>query len=328
MKLVEKLRGKWMRRTAAAVAAAACLPGLIGATGGSATASAFSRPGLPVEYLDVPSAAMGRDIRIQFQPGGEHAVFLMDGLRAQDDYNGWDINTPAFEWFLNSGLSAVMPVGGQSSFYTDWYQPSQGNGQNYTYKWETFMNQELPVYLKEKKGINPNGNAVVGISMAGSSALTYAIYYPQKYPYAASLSGFLNPSEGWLPGLINISMGDAGGYKSNDMWGPSSDPAWQRNDPMVQIPRLVANNTRLWIYCGNGQPNELGGGDVPATFLEGLTIRTNRTFRDVYLADGGKNGVFNFPDNGTHNWAYWGRELQAMKPDLQRVLGATPTQGG
>jgi hypothetical protein len=57
-------------------------------------------------------------------------------------------------------------------------------------------------------------------------------------------------------------MGDAGGYKSNDMWGPSSDPAWQRNDPMVQIPRLVANNTRLWVYCGNGQPNELGGGDV------------------------------------------------------------------
>ena len=44
---------------------------------------------------------------------------------------------------------------------------------------------------------------------------------------------------------------------------------------------------------------------MPATFLEGLTIRTNRTFRDNYLAAGGKNGVFNFPDNGTHNWAYW-----------------------
>ncbi|MBU3750007.1 MAG: diacylglycerol acyltransferase/mycolyltransferase Ag85A, partial [Mycobacterium sp.] len=118
MKIVEKLRGKWWRRAAATVAAAAALPGLIGVAGGSATASAFSRPGLPVEYLDVPSASMGRNIRIQFQPGGEHAVFLMDGLRAQDDYNGWDINTPAFEWFLNSGLSTVMPVGGQSSFYT------------------------------------------------------------------------------------------------------------------------------------------------------------------------------------------------------------------
>ncbi len=91
-------------------------------------------------------------------------------------------------------------------------------------------------------------------------------------------------------------------------------------------PAIVANGTRIWIYCGNGKPNELGGGDLPATFLEGLTIRTNITFRDNYLAAGGKNGVFNFPpDNGTHNWAYWGgRELQAMKPDLISHLGATP----
>ncbi len=128
MKIVEVKRSNWLRRTAAAAAAALCLPGLIGAVGGSATASAFSRPGLPVLYLDVPSPSMNRNIRVQFQGGGEHAVFLMDGLRAQDDFSGWDINTPAFEWFHNSGLSAVMPVGGQSSFYTDWYQPSQGNG--------------------------------------------------------------------------------------------------------------------------------------------------------------------------------------------------------
>jgi diacylglycerol O-acyltransferase/trehalose O-mycolyltransferase len=51
-----------------------------------------------------------------------------------------------------------------------------------------------------------------------------------------------------------------------------------------------------------------------------LTIRTNRTFQDEYIAAGGKNGVFNFPDSGTHTWAYWGQQLQQMKPDLQRVL--------
>ncbi len=26
-------------------------------------------------------------------------------------------------------------------------------------------------------------------------------------------------------------------------------------------------------------------------------------------------------DNGTHGWEYWGAQLQAMKPDLHRVLG-------
>ena len=78
-----------------------------------------------------------------------------------------------------------MPVGGQSSFYTDWYQPSQGNGQDYTYKWETFLTQELPAWLEANQGVSQNGNAVVGISMAGSTALTYSIYYPQKFIYAA-----------------------------------------------------------------------------------------------------------------------------------------------
>jgi diacylglycerol O-acyltransferase/trehalose O-mycolyltransferase len=315
-----------MRRIGAAAAAALVVPGAIAVMGDTATAGAFSRPGLPVEYLMVPSAGMGRDIKIQFQSGGEGsaAVYMLDGLRAQEDFSGWDINTQAFEWFLDSGLSLVMPVGGQSSFYADWYAPARNKGPTVTYKWETFLTQELPAYLQANKGVKPTGSAAVGLSMAGSASLNLATWHPEQFIYAGSMSGFLNPSEGWWPFLINISMGDAGGFKADDMWGKTQDPnsGWKRNDPMVNIPTLVANNTRLWVYCGNGQPNELGGGDLPATFLEDLTIRTNITFRDNYLAAGGSNGVFNFPNNGTHNWAYWGRELQAMLPDLQRVLGA------
>ncbi len=299
MKWIEKFQGKWTRRLAASALVAAALPGLIGFAGGSATAGAFSRPGLPVEYLDVFSQSMNRNIRVQFQGGGPHAVYLLDGLRATDDYNGWDIETPAFEWFYGSGLSTVMPVGGQSSFYTDWYQPSQGNGQDYTYKWETFLTQELPASLEANQGVSQNGNAVVGISMGGATALTYSIYYPQKFIYAASLSGFLNPSEGWWPMLIGLAMNDAGGYNAESMWGPSSDPAWKRNDPMVNINQLVANNTRIWIYCGNGTPADLDtgafgrqpdGGAVPGGFhaahqrdLPGQLRRRGRPERGVQL---------------------------------------------
>ncbi|MDT5400096.1 MAG: diacylglycerol O-acyltransferase / trehalose O-mycolyltransferase, partial [Mycobacterium sp.] len=265
----------------------------------------------------------------QFQSGGANspAVYLLDGLRAQDDYNGWDINTPAFEWYLNSGLSIVMPVGGQSSFYSDWYSPACGKAGCQTYKWETFLTSELPGYLASEKSVKSTGSAAVGLSMAGSASMNLAIYHPEQFVYAASLSGFLNPSEGSWPFLINMSMGDAGGYKANDMWGATEDPnsAWKRNDPMVNISKLVANGTRLWVYCGNGTPSDLGGNNLPAKFLEGLTIRTNRTFQDNYIAAGGKNGVFNFPDDGTHDWAYWGQQLQQMKPDMQRALGAVPT---
>ena len=36
---------------------------------------------------------------------------------------------------------------------------------------------------------------------------------------------------------------------------------------------------------------------MAAQFLEGLTLRTNVSFRDNYIAAGGTNGVFNFPPN-------------------------------
>ena len=332
MRLVDRFRGaakRMPRRLVVGAAAAALLPGLIGVVGQPATAGAFSRPGLPVEYLQVPSAAMGRDIKVQFQSGGANspAVYLLDGLRAQDDFNGWDINTPAFEWYNQSGLSIVMPVGGQSSWYTDWYSPACGKAGCQTYKWETFLTSELPQYLQANKQVKPTGGAAVGLSMAGASALNLANYHPDQFIYVGSMSGLMDPSQGMGPSLIGLAMGDAGGYKTKDMWGPKEDPAWARNDPLLNVGKTIANNTRVWVYCGNGKPSELGGDNLPAKFLEGFVRTSNLKFQDAYNAGGGHNAVFNFPDSGTHSWEYWGAQLNAMKPDLQRVLGATPGAG-
>ena len=171
---------------------------------------------------------MGRSIRVQFQrpeaqrrrhPARAKAVYLLDGLRAQDDYSGWDINTPAFDWFHDSGVSVVMPVGGQSSFYTDWYSPSSFNSQTYTYRWETFLTQELPAWLATNKQVSPTGNGVVGLSMSGGAALILSAYHPAQFSYAASLSGFLNPSAVFMQQAIRVAMLDAGGYNVDNMWG-------------------------------------------------------------------------------------------------------------
>ena len=290
-------------------------------------AAAYSREGLPVEYLQVPSPSMGRDIKVQFQGGGPHAVYLLDGLRAQEDASGWDINTGAFEWFYQSGISAVMPVGGQSSFYSDWYQPAEGSAGTSTYKWETFLTQELPSWLAANKAQDPVNNAVVGISMSGGAALTLAIWHPAQFVFAGALSGYLNPSQGLWPTLIGLSMKDAGGYNASNMWGPTSDPAWKRNDPMVNVARLAANNTAVWVYCGNGALSDLDANDgnfgtqFSAQYLETITLSTNKEFQQKYIAAGGRNAIFKFPENGTHSWGYWGSQLQEMKPDLLRVLG-------
>jgi diacylglycerol O-acyltransferase / trehalose O-mycolyltransferase len=346
-----------VRRASVALAAVLTVPALavIGdATGGVPTAAAFSRPGLPVEYLDVYSPSMGRDIRVQFQPGHApvaqpdpattpdgapapttpvapappapptKALYLLDGLRAQDDFNGWDINTPAFEWFNDSGVAVVMPVGGQSSFYTDWYSPSNRNNQTYTYKWETFLTSELPAWLAANKQVSRTGNGVVGLSMAGGAGIILSAYHPAQFRFAASLSGFLNPSTLFMKQAIRVAMLDAGGYNVDNMWGPPWDSAWKRNDPVLQVDRIVANGTRLWIYCapGGGPLDESvdPGQSFNANSLESLAIGSNKKFQEKYAKAGGSNATFVFPSEGNHSWSYWGQQLQALKPDLIATL--------
>ncbi|ORB57876.1 diacylglycerol acyltransferase/mycolyltransferase Ag85A [Mycobacteroides saopaulense] len=311
------------RNLSASIAVAAVAVGLMGASGSAAVANAFSRPGLPVEYLEVPSPSMGRDIKVEFQGGGPKAVYLLDGQRAREDWNGWDIETSAFEWYYQSGVSLVMPVGGQSSNYTDWYKPAKGKDGVWTYKWETFLTNELPGWLATNRGVSTTGNAVVGLSMAGPSALTLAVYHPQQFIYAGALSAPLHiTANKWQ---IGISMADAGGFNSADMWGPEDDPAWSRNDPYLHIDKLMANNTRLWIYCGSGDATDLdkdrnGFETFSGGVIEGQVIGASKEFADAYTAAGGTNAHIDFPKGGIHNWTYWGQQLLAMKPDLVAYL--------
>ena len=318
----EKIRA-WGRRLLVGAAAAVTLPGLIGLAGGAATAGAFSRPGLPVEYLQVPSAAMGRSIKVQFQSGGTalRRCTCSTGCALKTTTTaGTSTPPPSSGTTSRACRSSCRSVASPASTPTG-TDPACGKAGCSTYKWETFLTSELPGYLSSQKSVKATGSAAVGISMAGASAMNLAIYHPGQFVYAGSLSGYLSPSTG--QGWIGLAMGDAGGYKKEDMWGPDSDPAWQRNDPLVNVGQLVANNTRLWVYCGNGTPNELGGANLPATFLESnFMIGVNKKFQDAYNAAGGHNAVFNFPAYGTHSWEYWGAQLNAMKGDLQGALGA------
>ena len=214
-----------------------------------------------------------------------------------------------------------MPVGGQSSFYSDWYSPSSFNKQPYTYKWETFLTSELPQWLAANKQVSPTGNGVVGLSMSGGAALILSAYHPQQFVYAASLSGFLNPSALLMQQAIRVAMLDAGGYNVDNMWGAPWDPAWKRNDPVLQAATIARNGTRLWIYCAPGGQTDLDAGADPnqalsATGLESMAIASNRAFQAAYVAAGGANATFDFPPSGNHSWPYWGAQLAALKPDL------------
>ena len=273
---------------------------------------------------------MGRDIRIEFLDGGEgaHALYLLDSMEAGEDFNGWDINTAAFDWYNGSGHFGCHARRWQVELLQRLVRT--GDGQRHDLHLQVGNvpdagaarvvggQQERPVDRQRRRGLVDGRLLRVG---AGA-------YHPAQFIYAGSLSGFLNLSAGPWPGLVRIAMQWNGGFNPDAMWGPPSDPAWARNDPTVNVGRLVANGTRIWIYCGNGtptdpSPREPGCADRrDSGSWKALRSSPTETSSHAYVAAGGNNGVFNFPD-GIHSWGYWGQQLQQMKPDIQRVLGAS-----
>ncbi|MDG3010447.1 esterase family protein [Rhodococcus sp. D2-41] len=321
--------GKWRRRALGLGAALISLMTFLGLVG-AGTASAWSPTHGRLETPCVWSAAMNRCIRVQIQfaaHGGNKYLMMLDGLRARDDFNGWDIETNAFQQFSNDNINIVMPVGGQSSFYTDWYAPSNFNGQTYTYKWETFLTQELPNYLAGR-GMSRTGNGVVGLSMGGSAALDLAAHHRNQFNFAGSFSGYLNISAPGMPEAIRVAMLDAGGYNVDSMWGPPWDPAWLRNDPFVFAPQL--RGLSLYISAASGLPTP--GRDNPQTLLdyyntangmglEALSLVNTRAFQ-VRLAALRIPATFDFPATGIHAWDNWEAQLWKARPQILSALGA------
>jgi S-formylglutathione hydrolase FrmB len=263
-----------------------------------------------VEYLMVPSGAMGRDIPVAFMGGGPHAVYLLDAFNAGDGVSNWVTAGNAFNTLAGKGVSVVAPASGAFSLYTDWEQ--DGSKQ-----WETFLSSELPNWLSANKGLAPSGHAIVGASQGGTGAMTMATFHPDRFSYAGSLSGFLTLSNTTVNGAITAGMMQFGGVDSRNMWGLPQLGRWKWHDPDVHIALLAQNNTRLWVFS----PATLECSDPPAMIgYCDQAMGTNRAFYQHYRAVGGHNGHFDFPTGGNHDWGNWSAQLGAMSGDIVAAI--------
>lgn len=263
-----------------------------------------------VEYLMVPSAAMGRDIPVAFQAGGPHAVFLLDAFDAAPDVSNWVTAGNAMNTLAGKGISVAAPAGGAWSMYTDWEQ--DGGRQ-----WDTFLSQELPDWLAANKGLAPNGHGVVGAAQGGYGAMALAAFHPDRFRYAGSMSGFLSPSQTTFNGAITAGLAQFGGVDTRNMWGLAQLGRWKWHDPNVHAALLVDNNTRLWVYS----PGALECTD-PAAMIGycDQAQGSNRLFYSQYRSVGGHNGHFDFSTTGQHDWGSWGPQLAAMSGDLSAAI--------
>jgi S-formylglutathione hydrolase FrmB len=259
-----------------------------------------------VEYLQVPSPSMGRDIPVAFQGGGPHSVVLLDAFDANPDVSNWVTAGNAMNTLGGKGISVVAPAGGAYSMYTNWEQ--DGSKQ-----WETFLTSELPDWLAANKGLAPGRNAIVGAAQGGTAALYLAEIHPDRYKYAGSMSGFLNPSNTTNSGALQAGMRQYGGADTDLMWGPTPLGRWTPHDPSMRAPLLVANGIRLWVYS----PQTSTASD-PAAMIgyADQAQGSNRTFYAQYRSVGGMDGHFDLPSTGDHGWGSWAPELSAMSGDL------------
>jgi hypothetical protein len=116
-------------RLTVAMAALLTMPALATATGGAPTAKAFSRAGLPVEYLD---------------------------LRAQDDFSGWDINTPARNDPLkqfNANSLESMAIKGNKDFEDAYVK---AGGHNATFNFPPSGNHSWPYWGAQLTALKPD----------------------------------------------------------------------------------------------------------------------------------------------------------------------------
>ncbi|EPD68441.1 hypothetical protein HMPREF1219_01622 [Corynebacterium pyruviciproducens ATCC BAA-1742] len=254
-------------------------------------------------------------------------VWALDGLRALDTENGWTINTNIEQMFADKNVNVILPVGGESSFYSDWLEPN--NGKNY--KWESFLTQELPAVLKQ--GYRSNGQrAVTGISMGGTAAMNLAERRPDLFNFVGSFSGYLDTTSPGMPLAIRGALSDAGGYDATAMWGPDGSQQWIDHDPKLGLDALKGKTVYVSSGSGKddfGQPDSVANGPAnPAGVgLEVISRMTTQTFVDR-ANQAGLEVVSQFRPSGIHAWPYWQFEMTQAWPYIADSLGLSKEDRG
>lgn len=247
-------------------------------------------------------------------------VWALDGLRAQEEENGWTIATNIEQFYADKNVNVVLPVGGPSSFYTDWDEPDNGTH----YKWETFLTSELLPILTNQ--FRTNGHrAVMGLSMGGTAAMNLAERHPELFNFVGSFSGYLDTTSPGMPSAIAYAVRDGGNFDAARMWGPLGSENWEAHDPKLHVENLRGKT--VYVSAGNGRDDygELGSvatgpANMAGVGLEAVSRMTSQTFVSR-AKKAGIDVISRFRPAGVHNWPYWQFEMTQAWPFIADSLG-------
>jgi putative tributyrin esterase len=217
-------------------------------------------------------------------PQATHPVlYLLHGY--SDDHTMWQRRTSIERYVEDTNLMVVMPAV-HHSFYTD-----MAAG----FKFFTYVSEELPYVVRSLFHASDarEDTYVAGLSMGGYGAFKLALTYPERYSYAASLSGALDMGHG--------------------MTSKDADPAWKKemegifgdldkfkkgpNDTMHLARKLAKSKgpqPKLYQYCGTED------------FLYKTNVKFHKQAEELGLDLVYEEGP------GDHSWKYWDEKIQVF----------------
>ncbi len=289
------------------------------------------------EDIAVFSPSMGRPITVQVlraadSAGARPTVYLLNGSQGGPNGSGWDAQTDVHQFLRGKDVNVVTPVGGASSYYTDWLRDDAVLGRN---KWQTFLNEELPPVVEGY--LNANGDrALAGVSMSGTSVLNLAIAKPGFWKAVASYSGCAQTSDPLGQEFVRITVENWGGGQSiENMWGPRDSPHWRANDPLINAEKL--RGTGVYLSTGTGLPAaphdtpadpRVRDGKIPLPVQIAFGGPIEAAVRYCTLNLAGRLHDLDIPVTvderpvGTHSWGYWEDDLKTSWPFLARSIGS------
>ncbi|ORM30588.1 alpha/beta hydrolase family protein [Williamsia sp. 1135] len=284
-----------------------------------------------VQNCQVWSKSQNKNVIVQIRAseGSNRGVYLLDGMRAREDRSAWTTDVKAAQVYDRStDTTLVMPVGGASSFYTDW--DAGAGDQNATIKQETFLTDELPAYLAENFGVSPSNNAIIGLSMSAGPAVTLAERHPEQFKVVQAMSGYYQTDNPVGALGVFASQTLVSNYTNGivNMWGAPGSNRWTENDPSKNVSKLKDNGQVLIISSGNGflTPGELAKlapqDQISAIALEMLSA-VSTILMQIQATQSGANVVV-LPNYGGHTWENWGRALRDGRDEVTETLRNTP----
>lgn len=237
---------------------------------------------LPVDY-DKPAAKTKR----------YPVVYLLHGLTGH--YTNWLEKTQLANYAAAYDFIIVTPEGNDG-----WYTDSATVPSD---KYEFYILQELipDVEKRFRAGNKREDRAIAGLSMGGYGAIKFALKHPDKFAFAASLSGAFSVAS-WT----EQDLKDPGAIRDSIMqtFGPANSETRNAND-VLKLAREAKPELLPYFFIDCG--------------TEDFLFSDNRQFINLLLERKIRHEYRQLP--GSHSWQFWDSEVQEVLRVAAKKLG-------